>query len=755
MKNNTHTNLLQDEEVCLCDIVKVNFNKNNTYNDNESSATSDDEDEEEFFDFLKVDLTEEIFTNLTSTVSHPLVTVKPIIKIYDDRMGKELIDLIKAKIFFAAEDYSDPLDFNKKADYLLTLPNSYISLMKKPIDSKDVICAPLYMNETEIKKFCKPLLISKKYFGQSRFGMSFKYDMETKGDMQSNYVYHQRLFFDKILKERLTNKAAYGKDAEYELPLTVFEPVSLIRRFCDLFCYIGFGFEEIYSKSDYDEEVIIRKIFSSLIAGFHKALASQGVPLKPLIGETYEVLSEDGDMQLFCEVKNDDPIHLVYNIRWKKRKACLDGSCLIKSEFREPKDEVKVKIGGTNTVRLWFDNIKAYKIFTFNLPLRVGFKGIVDPINDQPERNMSVDSFIYVKGETKSAIIGLNHMTHGNIFLAFYGMITKAIINYEILRNGHSFFGVIFHNSGFSLENVKEGFLLQAFAVNTSRRIESIQKLIDEKLKNDKNLKNEKKIENKINDNKPGNKDGRIVAVSWEDFFQDKEQVDVLKEPIDIQNIESEINKKENNENLEFYDEEQINVKKTKRINVYPFKIYYDLFKKTVVNIYKLSSSNGFISSFNMHFIYKLYVGSWAYLNFFEIAYQGNEMNEFYIKYKMGQVNARPISEFNQKKGLKVSIDDNNFFGKYKTLYGKLWKPVMKPLITDTRYREDLLWLIRFYELAENYPVKERDPDKLDLFDKIRMETFLNAGKWKEILEAYTYLNISKKINEGKKDKKK
>jgi hypothetical protein len=213
-------------------------------------------------------------------------------------------------------------------------------------------------------------------------------------------------------------------------------------------------------------------------------------------------------------------------------------------------------------------------------------------------------------------------------------------------------------------------------------------------------------------------------------------------------------NNKNNNDNL---NEEGfkiiINEKidKKKRLNVYPYKIYYKLFKKTIVSISRLSKTNAFISSFNIHFIYKLYIGSWANLNFFEIIYQGNEMNEFYIKYKMDQVNARPISDFNSKKGLQIAIDDNNFFGKYRSMYGNLWKPVQNPLITDTRYREDLLWLMRFYEIVEKFPENESNPDKLDSYDKVRLEAFLNAGKWKEVLEAYTYLNISKKINPKEK----
>ena len=241
-----------------------------------SDYSSSESDEDDFFNYLEVNLSPLEFKILSKSIDHPLVTIKPIIKIYDERMGKNLIDFINGEVFFGAEDYEDPLLFEKKVDYMLSLPNSYLPLIKKPINSSDPISAPLYMNSRETNKFSKPLTINNKYYGTGKYGMSFKYDLEAKADMQSNFVFHQRLFFDKILKERLTNKSSYGKDAEYEFPITLYEPNTFLRRFCDLFCYIGVGFEEIYVKSNYDEEVIIRKLFSSLLAGFHKPMASQG-----------------------------------------------------------------------------------------------------------------------------------------------------------------------------------------------------------------------------------------------------------------------------------------------------------------------------------------------------------------------------------------------------------------------------------------------------------------------------------------------
>jgi len=469
----------------------------------------------------------------------------------------------------------------------------------------------------------------------------------------------------------------------------------------------------------------------------------------------------------------------------------MDGSVQVKQEFNEALDEVQMKMGGVNTLRLFFDKQVGHRTFTFNFPLRCSFKGIVDPINNKSERHMSVGSFIYIKGESKSAIIALNHETHSELFTAFYGMITKTIINYEELKNGHSFFGVVFHNNGFSLENYTDGHILQAFAINTNRKIESLEKLLEEKTKNDKknsDLKSKVKIAKAGKDDKSdGVIDLRYAAVSWENFvnINNDNKTNNINNKItnfnegsgavdDVNNKEKHLGGagaeyNENNDETEMLkrknpksknnnNNKDSNSVKSPRRNVDPYKLYYKLFKKTVVSISKLSRTSAFISSFNMHFIYKLYIGSWAHLNFFEIAYQGNEMNEFFIRYKMGQVSARPISDFNLKKGLNILIEHNNFFEKYRGLYGTLWKPVMNPLVTDTRYREDLLWLMRFYEIVNKFPENNKltpGHDQLDLYEKIRLEAFLNAGKWKEVLETFTHLNISKKLKNADYDKSK
>jgi hypothetical protein len=864
-----------EEHDCLCEIVKTNFanlndNKSSLYNDNKNLNESDytSSEEENYFEDLVVDLKAQEFYELRNRVSHPLVTMKSIINLWDGRMGKDEIDSMKRELIFSAEDYDSVFNFKKKSPFFLSLPYSYFPLRKKPISSKDSICAPLYMNEREVEKFCALPLVHNNNYKDGEYGMAFEYNFndfqnDFKKAKQTNWIFHQQLFFDKILKERLTNKTSYGKNAEYELPLTVYEPITFLKRFCDFFAYIKFGFEEIF-KSEYNEETIIRKLFSSLFCGFHFPMASQGVPLRPIIGETYEIDSEDNELKLFAEVKHDNPIHIVYNIRWKKRKAVLDGSCKLKFDYNEPMDEMRVKIGGMNTLLLKFDNFREPKIFTFNLPLRVSFKGTVDPIGNLFERHMSIDSFIYFKGENKSAILGLNRKWHGDIFYAFYGMIGYTITNYqEDLTNGHTFFGVVFHNSGFSMEDTNDSDILQSFIVNPSRKIENINKLMEMKTRNDRILQNgfeentkdgylegskkdgiifwwmflkeEKDIEealemlavdkekqkimldfyklhniypkpekkdpknlkkrpqgnnnnNKNNNNFNNNNDNTKRHLKYESFnpvINDKSKSNLTGINYDNSNLNflnkkndkdqnDNFNNKDNNNNYnndnknEAYDEdydinelkdeeELLEVKEELEPNVFikynrrnknPYEIYNRLFKRIIREIAVMALKRKFVGSFNMHFIYKIYVGSWVHLNFFEISYHTNEMCEFYVKYKMGYVHARPLSDFNKKKNkLCVAWFDNNFFRIYNEIYGKLWKTVKNPLVTDTRFREDLLWLMRFYEIVNDYPENETNPNKLDEYENIRLTAFLNAGKWKELLETFSRIKISKRLN--------
>ena len=86
----------------------------------------------------------------------------------------------------------------------------------------------------------------------------------------------------------------------------------MIKRFCDIFCFLPSIFEEMHDKLD-DEELVIKKILMAIVSGIHKMMISQGIPLTALVGETYEIKKEN--CYLFAEVrKNKNPVKINYNL---------------------------------------------------------------------------------------------------------------------------------------------------------------------------------------------------------------------------------------------------------------------------------------------------------------------------------------------------------------------------------------------------------------------------------------------------------
>ena len=168
---------------CLCSAIKVNFSPKMDNFDSEQTSSED----EDYFEDLFVDIKPPEFQELRNKVSHPLVTIKPIIKLWDNRMGIDEIEAMKKELIFSAEDYENVFDFKKKTSFLMALPYSYFPLRKKPINSKDAICAPLYMNQREVEKFCAPPIVNNEFFGKGRYGMTFRYDLENT-DEKNNKV---------------------------------------------------------------------------------------------------------------------------------------------------------------------------------------------------------------------------------------------------------------------------------------------------------------------------------------------------------------------------------------------------------------------------------------------------------------------------------------------------------------------------------------------------------------------------------------
>jgi hypothetical protein len=55
------------------------------------------------------------------------------------------------------------------------------------------------------------------------------------------------------------------------------------------------------------------------------------------------------------------------------------------------------------------------------------------------------------------------------------------------------------------------------------------------------------------------------------------------------------------------------------------------------------------------------------------------------------------------------------------------------------------------YDYKQNTDKLNADMEAFEELEKKRLDAFINAGRWRELLEAYTSTRISKRINEEKK----
>jgi hypothetical protein len=737
-----------NEEVTK-DFIEL-YNKNNTSQDSSSS-----EEEPDQFEIINPLIREDELKNLTMYIDQPLLNMKPILKMFDNRMSAKIVPLLNPLKFFVDEN-------EKKIPFLMSLPYSYLPLIKKPLESRDPICAPSYMNEEEVKEYTRPFYIDLNYYGLpeegGKGGMCFKYDLEKRKDDQSNYVFYQRQFYGKIMKDRLVNgnhkeKKSKGNNAkaeedekEYNLPMTLYEPVSFLKRFCDVFYYLNKTFGEMVKRDD--EELMLKKFMSGLIAGFHRSLASQGLPIGVLIGETYEVESTHGEFKLFAEVKNDKPIKIAYNIRWKKRVILLDGYTEFTYEFKENKDAFILAMTGYNKLKLQKKD-KSYKIFEFSLPESVSFRNIVD--DDEKERTMTVDGYMYIRGDLLSSITAFNYFKSTNLFNSFYGLINRKIINYDKLQNGHSFIGLIFHNSGFSFAEYKDGERFNDFFITKKKdHLDQYHNKADQT--------------NEIADNS-----NRIVGfTNYKDidksFIRDESRLIFLEEKAGAEMFDLKKKMEYKDKAIDFGKEKpkEEGPKKSRNINPYSKRIVD--FLNVCHFMARVSKKSSFITCFADSFIFKIFIGSFAGLNFFEINHNvttQHSLNAFFLLFDAKEIKSRPFSDYNPKAGIMLRFDDYRFFKNPKKLYTEdFWKPVKTPLNTDTRFREDVLWLMRYHQLmaiAIKKPVYDdkQNTDKLNAdmeayeeLEKKRLDAFINAGRWRELLEAYTSTRISKRINE-------
>jgi hypothetical protein len=720
--------------------------------DEDDHNSTSSENEEDYYSFINCNIDDDEISQLFKPMNHIFESLRPFIDMYDNRL-MDIINLWDTKSFF--------VNTTGKIPYLQSLPYSYFPLMKKPIENKDPLAAPSYMSEKELIEFTKVFQFSENYFKrykESKGGFSFRYDLENKADLQSIYIYHQRRYYEQLLKERTLNKKKKkveddNVEVEFKIPVTAYEPVTIIKRFCDVFTYLCATLDQIYLLRE-DDESLIKKFTIGLCSGFHLVMASQGIPLPGLIGETYTVENKKNELIMFAEVKNDNPLKIVYNIRWRGRTIMIDGNVDLTWSFSESKDDFYIHSNGYNSLRIKLDN--KYKLFTFNLPMRATFKGIVDSINMNPERNMTVDSFLIIKGEESSGLSVFNQKANVYLFDKFLGYMTKPLINMnDAMNTGHTFVSVIFHNSGFNFDNLQHSDDIQQFIFSKTDQLEFNVKKIDV----------------------TQNEQGRYIQVGPSDYVNGKNKKETEDDKIEDIDIRSDI--KQNDHADSFFLSSPKREKKSPgrklksilfkkliqtseaigssfmrsptifptkgktQINKNPKRKHQKSFSKFIAFIAQLIKSKTFANYFSPSFVRKILCGSWVNLNFFEISYNNNINNEMlpvYLKFDKDAVRVHPSSRFNEKKGFRMLIDDFKYYTVFHRVFENLWDPIDKPLINDTRYREDLLWLLRYTQQVKN---KVND-------NTSRIEAFINSSKYKELLDTYVLHNISLQINKSK-----
>lgn len=675
------------EDQCLCGM-----------NDEESSLkiydnndTSSSENEEDYFSYIYPEITEDELKGFTLLMENPLKCLKPVLHFLDSRMSDKILSYIDPEIFFVDSK-------EKKINFMMSAPNSYFPLLKKSAISKDVICAPSYLTEREEEYYVKPFFIDFGRFTHNNLGYVLKFISTDRTEEQSNYIYFQGKFYESIVKDRFVNGKKgedEEQDQEYDFPISLYEPVTFLKRFCEVFYYLNISFTEICGKK-LSEENMIKKFTSGLFSGFHKILGSQGMPLPALIGETYEFTDATGNFELFAEVKNDKPITICYNIRWQKREAMIDGTIEFGFKFDENNDEFIIKMNGISKIRI-LSSENTYITFYFNFPQSLSYHQIID--QSKNERCMTVNGLMYIKGDTYCAIFNFNFLKSMDFSSKLIGFIKKSIININTLINGHSFIALLFHSSSFSFPS---------------------------KIKNS-DILNEMFIKKKP-----------------------KKSVVLNKKDIDKDNIIQEMSPEKDKSYLNIAKPSKIRVTtaiKKNRLNKNPNIYLKKVFTKIVEVTIMLVKNSDFVTSFSEGFIDKILIGSWVRMNFYEVNLNNNdELSEYYLQFDHETMKANSHSKYNKKNGIYLTWDNFEFYKTLKKQYREdCWRYIKNPLPTDTRYREDFLWLLRYFQIigrTEGYGDKPQDE-----LEKLRIEAIINAGKWKDLLDVYVYSNISKNLN--------
>lgn len=645
------------DQYCLCqNLIKGQSFMSSEFKENDSSSS---EDEPDYFEtFLPVfDMFKNEFENLFAPIEK---LPDALTRLKGDFKGFEkgiTIDLI-----YDIENFFAPKTGNKVTQ-LKACPNSIFPILSRHADDEDY--PPTYLTDLEYRKFLRPFNPYNKYFNIRNNGLFFLYDSQRKFDFQTNFVLSSRLFYTKIFNDRLIKtRLKDEKHSEINLPINLYEPKTIIKRFCDLFVFFPYIFQDFYKNSkQLDEDYVLSKIASAIVAGIHKVFASQGLPFMCLYGETYEV--KMNNFFLFAEVRKDKfPAKIAYNIRFLDRFIVLNGWVEIWWNFLEIEDSVQINLTSYNKMKIQINQEKE-QIYEFIFPKEFVIQGIIEEIVSELVRVMNVNSFFFIKGPTKSLFGLFNSEEDRELYKKFCKYVEDKISNIDDVICDHYCIGIILLNSLINFTNI-------------------------ETTKNEHNKKEQS----------PNKENGRKK---------------VKINPI--------YNKRSKMKLLQLNDEIRSFLRLVEEFELYFHKLFLKL-----------------ISDQEKKFVESAFMGSWLDLIFYQINCSERK-NVKLLQFK----NLITLNNTNEKVNFK--LEKNCFLHNkdYVDLFGKeMWEKIKIPIPSDTRYREDLIWLIRYFRYFKSSGKEIGNKSELD---KDKQEALKLAARWKELLEGFTYLFIKKKIS--------
>jgi hypothetical protein len=646
------------DQHCHCE----NLIKEQAFPDDEFKAnySSSSEDEPDYFEsFLPVfDMYKNEFENIFAPIER---LPDALTRLKGEFRGFEkgfTIDLIyDVENFFAPKTET-------KVTQLKACPNSCFPILSRNPDDEDY--PPTYLTDLEYKKFLKPFNPHNKYFNIRKNGLFFLYDSERKFDFQTNFVLNSRLFYTKIFNDRLSKtRQKDEKHSEINLPISLYEPKTVIKRFCDLFVFFPYVFQDFYKNSnELDEEYVLSKMAASIVAGIHKMFASQGVPLNCLYGETFEI--KMNNFYLFAEVRKDKfPTKLTYNIRFLDRFIVLNGWVEIWWNFFEIEDSVQINLSSYNKMTI---NLKQEKkqVYEFIFPKEFVIQGIIEEVVTEFVRVMNVNSFFFIRGPSKTLFGLFNSEDDHDLFKKFSSYVEDKLSNMDDIMCDHYCLGVVF----------------------TTSQINFSFTHLEPTKKESNNLEPPLKKEN-----------GR-KKVTTNLIYHKRSKMKILNYNEETKSF------------LKLVEELELNYKK--------------LFLKLISNKEKTFPTS-------------IFIGSWLDLIFFKYECSTTK-NVKLLQFK------NLLSFSSEKEKINLKIEKNCFLHNkdYVELFGKeMWEKVKIPIPLDTRYREDLIWLIRYFRYFKS---SGKELNRNAELDHKKQEALKLATRWKELLEGFTLIFIKKKI---------